>query len=148
MSHIRFIIKNVRLNPSFHFNDEGYKIYGKIRDLYNEGEPFEIDKILEFLTFNRLKESFIKTFTNKYNYLFKHLLFDYQSNTDRKNKPIKNVNNFNTGEYYFYFLSNPLEVTNWDEEVITVIFEGLNRSFDIKDLKLNYVEIENYDQSL
>lgn len=148
MSHIRFIIKNVRLNPSFHFNDEGYKIYGKIRDLYNEGEPFEIDKILEFLTFNKLKESFIKTFTNKYNYLFKHLLFDYQSNTDRKNKPIKNVNNFNTGEYYFYFLSNPLEVTNWDEEVITVIFEGLNRSFDIKDLKLNYVEIENYDQSL
>ena len=144
MSHIRFIIKNVRLNPSFHFNDEGYKIYGKIRDLYNEGEPFEIDKILEFLTFNKLKESF----TNKYNYLFKHLLFDYQSNTDRKNKPIKNVNNFNTGEYYFYFLSNPLEVTNWDEEVITVIFEGLNRSFDIKDLKLNYVEIENYDQSL
>ena len=142
MARIRFIIKNVKLRPSFDFNDDSYKVYGKIRDLYNEREQFEIDDILEFLTFDSLKESFIKSFTNPYNYLFKHLLFDYQSHTDRKKKLIKNVNNFNIGEYYFYFISDPLEVTNEDEDVITVVFEGLNRSFNIKDLKLNYVEIE------
>lgn len=142
MSHIRFIIKNVKLSPLYDFNDDGYKVYGKIRDLYNERQQFEIDDILEFLTFDRLKESFIKSFTNPYNYLFKHLLFDYQSHADRKKKPIKNANNFNTGEYYFYFLSDPLEVTNEDEDVITVVFEGLNRSFNIKDLKLNSIETE------
>jgi hypothetical protein len=143
MSHIRFIIKNVKLSPSYDFNDDGYKIYGKIRDLYNEREQFEIDDILEFLTFDRLKESFIKSFTNPYNYLFKHILFDYKSHVDRKKKPIKNANNFNTGEYYFYFLSDPLEVTNEDEDVITVVFEGLNRSFNIKDLELNFVKIDS-----
>ncbi len=148
MVQVRFIIKRVSLNPSFNFNDEGYKIYGKIRDLYNDGEQFEIDDILEFLTFDKLKESFIKSFTNPYNYLFKHLLFDYQSHTDRKKKPIKDVNKFNIGEYDFYFLSNPLKVISRNEEIITVIFEGLNISFDIKDLKLNYIEIEDYDQSL
>lgn len=142
MSHIRFIIKNVKLRPSIDFNDDGYKIYGKIRDLYNEREQFEIDNILEFLTFDSIKESFIKSFTNPYNYLFKHLLFDYQSHADRKKKPIKNVNNFNIGEYSFYFLSDFLEVISRDEEVVTVVFEGLNKSFNIKDLRLNYVEID------
>lgn len=148
MAHIRFIIKNVILNPSYNFNDEGYKIYGKIRNLYNERKQFEIDDILEFLTFDRLKESFIKSFTNPYNYLFKHLLFDYKSHTDRKKKKINNLDSFNIGEYYFHFLSNPLEVISRNEEVITVIFEGLSVSFDIKDLKLNFIEIEDYDQSL
>lgn len=148
MSHIRFVINNVKLNPSRDFNDDGYKIYGKIRDLYNKGEQFEIDSILEFLTFDTLKESFIKSFTNPYNYLFKHIVFNYQVHSDRKKKSIKNANDFNIGEYYFHFLSNPLEVVNRDDEFITVIFEGLNMSFNINDLKLRHVRIEDYFHNL
>lgn len=142
MNQVRFVIKSVLLYPTVNFKDDGYKIHGKLRDLYNAKQQFEIDDILEFLTFDNLEESFLKSFSNPYNYLFKHIAFDYKNHTDRKKKTISDINKFNIGSYFFHFLSDYLEVESEDDETITIIFEGLNKSFSKSDLELNSVIIE------
>ena len=143
MNQVRFVIKSVQLYPTINFKDDGYKIHGKLRDLFNSKQQFEIDDILEFLTFENLKESFFKSFYNPYIYLFKHITFDYGSHTDRKKKTILDVNKFNIEPYYFHFLSNYLEVVNEDDETIVVIFEGLNKSFSKSDLEFNKIKIQH-----